>query len=438
MIDLHLLRKNPDLFRDGVRKKQASVDINGILDLDGDCRKFQKTLEEKQQELNKRSKEVAMRKKPQIIDESLQSKAAGKVSFDEQGERERLRILSDEIQNLKSEIQNIKSRRDEMLLQIPNLPHESVPEGENESRNQVLRTWGEPREFFFKPKDHLEIGEKLNLIDAGRAAKVSGSRFYYLKNDAVLLEFALIQWVMALLVKEGFSPMIPPVLAREEIFYSMGYLPHADTEMYKTTLDELRLAATSEQTIGPLFMDEILKEDELPQKFAGFSSCFRREAGSYGKDVRGIFRAHQFDKVEMFVFCRPEEACDYLEQILSLEEKIMQELQIPYRVVIMCAGDLGFPVAKKYDVEAWLPSQEKYRETHSCSNCTDFQARRLNIRFRRKDKSVDFVHTLNGTACAIGRTLIAILENYQQEDGTVVIPSCLRPYIGKEKIEAGE
>jgi seryl-tRNA synthetase len=310
-----------------------------------------------------------------------------------------------------------------------------VPPGKDETENLVIRKWGEPKKFDFEIKDHVELGKNLDLIDIERAAKISGSRFYYLKNEAVILEFALVMFAIDILTKKGFIPIIPPVLAKEEIFVGMGYLPQADLEMYKTTLDEFRLAATSEQTIGPMFKDEILREEDLPLRYVGFSSCFRREAGSYGKDVRGILRVHQFDKVEMFIFCKKEESQKEHELILSCEEEIMQKLSIPYQVVMMCTGDLGFPVAKKYDIEAWIPSENKYRETHSTSNCTDFQARRLNIRYRKKDKNIEFVHTLNGTAIAIGRTLIAIFENYQQKDGSIIVPEVLRKYAKIEIIK---
>jgi len=297
----------------------------------------------------------------------------------------------------------------------------------------VLRNWGKTKDFDFEPHDHVTIGKNLGLIDIERGAKVSGARFYYLKKEAVLLELALVRWVMELLAKRGFVPIIPPVLVKGQIMEGGGYLPTGEEEIYKTTRDDLYLVGTSEQSILGLYSAEILEENRLPLRYAGFSSCFRREAGSYGKDVRGIFRVHQFDKVEMFSFSAPEKSWEELEFFLSLEEEIMRSLKLPYQVVVMCTGDLGPPAAKKYDIEAWMPGQGRYRETHSTSNCTDFQARRLNIKYRR-GKENRFLHTINGTAVAIGRTLIAILENYQNEDGSVTIPEVLRPYLGIDKI----
>lgn len=420
MIDIKFVREHPDNVREGARKKGADIDVEKILALDGERKKFLSEFESLRVQQKKES-------------ESLRT-----LQGDEKQKKQaELKELSEKLKELEKRAKDAEEKVNELLREIPNLPHESVPVGKDETENVILRSWGEPQKFPFKPKDHIELGEALNLIETKRAAKISGARFYYLMNEAVLMEFALLQWVMNFLVKEGFQPVVPPVLAREEIFYDMGYLPHSDIEMYKTVLDELRLAATSEQTIGPLFKDEILDVKSMPQRFAGFSTCFRREAGSYGKDVKGILRVHQFDKVEMFSFAKPEESWNELEKILSLEERIMQELKIPYQVVLMCTGDLGMPAAKKYDIEAWMPGQNAYRETHSCSNCADFQSRRLNMRYRTsQDKKIHFMHTLNGTACAVGRMLIAIFENYQQEDGSIVVPEALRPFMSMDVISA--
>lgn len=419
MIDIKLIRENPDHVKKLLKKKNFSVDIDSILSLDDKRKRLSQEYDALRALQNKTSEEIVHltgeKKKEKIME---------------------MKEIANRVKNLQSEIREVENDLNSLLLTIPNLPLPDVPEGSDETENVVIRRWGKIRDFNFEVKDHIELGKMHNLIDIERAAKVSGGRFYYLKNEAVLLEFALINFVFEILMKENFIPIIPPVLAKEEIFKGMGYLPEADLEMYKTALDDLRLAATSEQTIGPYYSGEILKEEELPKRFVGFSSCFRREAGSYGKDVRGIFRVHQFDKVEMFTFCTPEDSEKEHQLILSLEEKIMQELNIPYQVVLICGGDLGFPVAKKYDIEGWFPSQRRYRETHSTSNCTDFQARRLNIRYRDKNNKINFVHTLNGTACAIGRCLIAILENYQNEDGSIFIPPPLVKYIGKEVIKS--
>lgn len=419
MLDIKVVRENPEAVRDGARKKGANVDVDKILALDNERKRHLTKFE-------------ALRVQQKKEGESLRS-LQGEEKQKKQAE---LKELSEKLKDLEKRAKDAEENAGVLLREIPNLPHESVPEGKDETENVTVRTWGEPPHFSFKPKDHVELGEALNLIDTKRAGKISGARFYYLLNEAVLLEFALVQWVMQALVKEGFQPVIPPVLAREEIFYDMGYLPHSDIEMYKTVLDELRLAATSEQTIGPMFKDEILDEKMMPRRFAGFSTCFRREAGSYGKDIKGILRVHQFDKVEMFSFTKEEDSWSEHEKILSVEERIMQELKIPYQVVLMCSGDLGMPAAKKYDVEAWMPGQNAYRETHSCSNCTDFQSRRLNMRYRTKeDKKIHFMHTLNGTACAAGRMLIAIFENYQQEDGSIAVPDVLRPFMNMDSIK---
>ncbi|HID95134.1 MAG TPA: serine--tRNA ligase [Candidatus Latescibacteria bacterium] len=417
MLDLKFIRKNPDLVREGARKKGMNIRLDEILKLDEGRRKLIGEVEGLRAAQKKANLE--MRERPERKEGLIQE----------------MKQVSQDLKEAEALLKRTEESLNALLLEIPNLPHESVPEGKDETENVVVRRWGEPKDLGFKPKDHVTLGQELDIIDIGRASKVSGTRFCYLKNEAVLLEFALIHFAFNLLIKEGFIPVIPPILAREEIFFGMGYLPSADQEMYKTTPDNMRLAATSEQTLGPLHRDEILDGGRLPLRYAGFSSCFRREAGSYGKDVRGIFRVHQFDKVEMFSFCRKEQSWDEHEYLVSLEERIIQALQIPYQVVMMCTGDLGVPAAKKYDIEMWMPGQGRYRETHSCSNCTDFQARRLNIRYRHDKAPLEFVHTLNGTAVAVGRTLIAILENYQQEDGSILVPEILRPYMKMEKIE---
>jgi len=417
MLDLKFIRKNPDLVREGARKKGMNIRLDEILKLDEGRRKLIGEVEGLRAAQKKANLE--MRERPERKGGLIQE----------------MKQVSQDLKEAEALLKRTEESLNALLLEIPNLPHESVPEGKDETENVVVRRWGEPKDLGFKPKDHVTLGQELDIIDIGRASKVSGTRFCYLKNEAVLLEFALIHFAFNLLIKEGFIPVIPPILAREEIFFGMGYLPSADQEMYKTTPDNMRLAATSEQTLGPLHRDEILDGGRLPLRYAGFSSCFRREAGSYGKDVRGIFRVHQFDKVEMFSFCRKEQSWDEHEYLVSLEERIIQALQIPYQVVMMCTGDLGVPAAKKYDIEMWMPGQGRYRETHSCSNCTDFQARRLNIRYRHDKAPLEFVHTLNGTAVAVGRTLIAILENYQQEDGSILVPEILRPYMKMEKIE---
>ncbi len=338
------------------------------------------------------------------------------------------------LKEIEKEIENIKQILNEKLSLIPNLKSLDVPYGKDENDNVILRTWGEIPNFDFPPKDHVELGKIYDLIDIERAGKVSGSRFYYLKNEAVLLEFALINFVYDLLLKEGFIPIIPPVFIKEEYYRGMGRLNSLQKEeRYYLSQDDLYLVGSAEHTIGPYYANEILDEKDLPKRFLGFSTCFRREAGSYGKDVRGILRTHQFDKVEMFSFTLPEESEKEHEFLLSMQEKIMQELKLPYRVVLICSGDMGFTDYKQYDIETWLPGQNKYRETHSCSNTTDFQARGINARLRRRNGKIEYLHMLNATAIAIGRIIIAILENYQRKD-YIEVPEVLRKYLNFDKI----
>jgi seryl-tRNA synthetase len=340
-----------------------------------------------------------------------------------------IKIKKEKLKKIEDEIDELEKNLEEKLFLVPNLKSPDVPLGKDENDNVVLRTWGEIPKFDFPPKDHVELGEIYDLIDTKRAGKVAGSRFYYLKNEAVLLEFALINFAYDLLLKEGFIPIIPPVFIKEEYYRGMGRLNSLQREeRYYLPQDDLYLVGSAEHTIGPYFANEILEEKDLPKRFLGFSTCFRREAGSYGKDVRGILRTHQFDKVEMFSFTLPEESEKEHEFLLSMQEKIMQELKLPYRVVLICSGDLGFTDYKQYDIETWLPGQNKYRETHSCSNTTDFQARGINARVRRKNGKIEYLHMLNATAIAIGRMIIAILENYQRKD-YIEVPEVLRKYL---------
>ena len=299
-----------------------------------------------------------------------------------------------------------------------------------------MRTWGKPTKFDFEPKDHLELGEALDIIDVKRAAKVSGSRFGYLKGDAVLLEFALVELAMKTAIKEGFTPIVPPVFVKEETMENMGYIDTEEdkAERYLFEKNNLYLVGTAEQVVGPMHADEVLQEKELPKRYVAFSTCFREEAGSYGRDTKGILRQHQFDKVELFSFCHPEKSQEEHEFLVSLEEKLWQALEIPHQVMQLCTGDMSRPSASTIDIEAWLPGQNMYREVSSASNTTDFQSRRLNTRFRNKNNKLEYVHMLNATGLPIGRTIIAILENYQQKDGTIKIPKVLQKYVGKDSI----
>ncbi|OGH06315.1 MAG: serine--tRNA ligase, partial [Candidatus Levybacteria bacterium RBG_13_35_9] len=322
------------------------------------------------------------------------------------------------------------------LLKVPNPAKDDVKVGKDDRENEVLRKVGKPARFAFTPKDHLELGEKLDIIDVSRASKVSGARFAYIKNEGVLLEFALVQFALETLIKEGFTPVVPPVLLKTEVMKGLGYMENGgDEDMFHIEKDGFTLVGTAEHAIVPMHMDETFSAKELPRRYVGFSTAFRREAGSYGKDTRGILRVHQFDKVEMVSFVKQGEDDKEHEYLLSLEEKLFKVLEIPYQVVKMCTGDLGFPAARKYDLEAWMPGQDKYREVTSVSTVTDFQSRRLNIKYSDGNEK-KYVSILNGTGFAIGRTIIAILENYQQKDGSVIVPEVLQKYIGKKVINS--
>ena len=418
MLDIKLIREKSEEFKKAIARKGADVTlVDEAIELDQKRRKLVSQIEEMQNKLNKCSKEIVEYHAQQKVD------AINEASF-----------LSNKIKEFKPELDEVNKDYRKVMLDLPNPPLDDVLDGTSEKDNTVNRKWGEPRKFDFKPLDHVDLGTKLDLIDIERAGKIAGSRFYFLKNELALLEFALIQYAMDVLVKEGFTPMVPPVLLNRKIMEGAGYIPGGEDEIYKTQ-DDTYLAGTSEQPLAGYHADEIIDEKNLPLRYTGFSSCFRREAGSHGKDVRGILRVHQFDKVEMFSFTKPKDSTAEHEYLVSLEEKIMQGLKLPYNVVNICAGDLGAPAAKKYDIEAWMPGEDNYRETHSCSNCTDFQARRLNIRYRTKEGKIEVLHTLNGTAIAIGRILIAIMENYQQKDGTIEIPQVLKKYLSFDKIK---
>lgn len=426
MIDLKLLRQNPDFFKDALRKKRvAGVDIGKILKLDEAVRKNQLEIESLRAKQNKFSKE-----KPD-------AKMIGG-----------LKRIKWQIDELKNNLKNYTDKLEKMLSLIPNPPLPDVPDG-GENDFKVLREWGEKPKFNFKPREYTELAATYDLIDTERAAKISGSRFGYIKNEAALLEFALIKFTIDQLMTRGFRMIAPPVLIRPEYMRAMGYTERGSEEIYHIEKDDLYLVGTSEQSIGPMHADEILSEEALPLRYLAFSTCFRREAGSYGKDTKGILRVHQFDKLEMVSFTKQEDSKNEHLFLLETEEMLMQKLGIPYRVLQIAAGDLGDPAAAKFDIEAWLPGQKnkegEYRETHSTSNTTDFQARRLNVRYREeidasdeKQKSVlKFTHILNGTALAFGRIIIAILENYQQKDGIVKIPYALIPYLGFDQIPHG-
>jgi len=419
MLDIKLIREHPDEVREGCRKKGVDVDLDRLLEVDEGRRKVLMEVEGLRSQQKKMSREIHQK----------EGESGRHVGID------RVRSLKTKLKDAEKQLRPIEDEFHTLMGIVPNLPLPEVPEGRDETENVVIREVGQRPTYDFTPRDYMKIAEGLDIIDTKRAAKVSGSRFGYLKGASVLLEFALVRLAIETLTKEGFIPVIPPVMLNHKAMDGMGYLTRGGSEVYQVEKDDLYLVGTSEQSIGAMHMDEILDQGDLPRRYVGFSTCFRREAGSYGKDTKGILRVHQFDKAEMFSFCEPENSRDEHDFILAMEEKLVRILGIPYRVVQMCSGDLGDPAADKRDIECWMPGMGEYRETHSCSNCTDFQARRLNVRYRARDggssgTKLRFVHTLNGTAYAIGRMIIAVIENFQQADGTVLVPDALKGPMG--------
>ena len=415
MLDVKMVRANPDEVRRALaRRGDSTSSLDEFLALEEERRRLLTDVESRRAARKRASDEIAVVKKAGGGAE--QAIAA-------------MRGLGDTIKEREASLAEVEEQLRTMLLEIPNIPLPGVPDG-GEEDSVVLRHVGMPPEFDFAVKDHLDLGIALDMIDMERAAKVSGSRFAYLKGDLVLLQFALVRYGLDIVGAKGFRPVIPPVLVREEAMFGTGFFPTDRAQVYET-VDGDCLVGTSEVSLAALHMREFLAAEKLPLRYAAYSSCFRREAGAAGRDTRGILRVHQFDKVEMFSFCLPEQSAFEHELILSAEEEILQGLGIPYRVVNIAAGDLGAPAAQKFDCEAWMPGQAQYREVTSCSNCTDYQARRLDCRYRT-EKGPRFVHTLNGTAIAVGRTLIAIMENYQRADGTIAVPDVLIPLMGKD------
>ncbi|HUQ85207.1 MAG TPA: serine--tRNA ligase [Candidatus Limnocylindrales bacterium] len=414
MLDIKFIRENPEVVKNGVKSKGVDVDIDKIIDLDKLKQGHQQTVQKLQEERNTFTKTIS-----------------GKPTGDQIEIGKKIREKLEEEENAYN---TINSELNALLLKIPNLPKPDVKIGKDDSENEVLRKYKDPIKLDFAPKDHLELGETLDIIDVKSAAKVSGARFGYLKNDGALLEFALKQLAFDLLLKEGFIPVVPPVLIKKDIMDGLGYTAMGEDEnIFFLPNDNLYLVGTAEQSIVPLHMNDTLSKNELPKRYVGFSTSFRREAGSYGKDTKGIFRVHQFNKVEMVSFVEEGKDDAEHEYMLSIEEKLFQMLDIPYQVVAICTGDLGFNAARKYDIEAWIPSQDKYREVTSTSTVTDFQSRRLNMKYQDGDQK-KYLQVLNGTAFSMNRPIIAILENYQQADGSILIPEALRKYMGKDKI----
>jgi seryl-tRNA synthetase len=420
VLDIKFIRENSEKVLAGAAAKNIKIDVKKVLKLDADKREVQLRSEKTralQKELSAAVPKAGPDEKKKLLADSTKLK-------------EEFRELEEKLNKLDHELMN-------ELMKIPNIPAPDVKIGPDDSGNEVAVVSGNKPSFDFPAKDATALGEDLGIIDTERAAKVSGSRFGYVKGKLAVMEFALVRYAMDTAAKHGFVPVVPPVMVGERAMRAMGYMDRASDEIYHLKEDNLYLVGTSEQSVGPMHMDEVLEASELPKRYISFSTCFRREAGSYGKDTRGILRVHQFDKIEMVSFVLPENGDEEHKLILEIEQELMKGLKLHYHVLNICSGDLGDPAARKYDIEAWIPSENRFRETHSTSTTTDFQARRLNVRYKRPvDGKTEhgYVHMLNGTAFAIGRTLIAIMENYQQADGSIRVPDVLVPYCGFDTI----
>lgn len=414
MFDLKFLRENSQSVQESSAAKGATIDVQAILTLDKAYRVIETETQKLREQLNALNKTIKGKPTPEQLSQGKE--------------------IKEQLQAKEGDMAAQKKILHTKLAEIPNPAKADVKVGKDDAENEVMKRVGDIREFTFPVKDHLELGEALDMIDVKQAAAVSGARFYYLKNDGALLEFALRQFAFDTLLQEGFTPIVPPVMIKKEIMASLGYTQMGEKdEIYGIENEDVYLVGTAEQSIVPYHMNDVLRKEELPKRYVGFSTAFRREAGSYGKDTKGIFRVHQFDKTEMVSFVAEGEDDKEHEYLLSLEERFLQELELPYQVIRVCTGDLGFNAARKYDLEAWIPSQEKYREMTSASTVTDFQSRRLNMKYQDGAEK-KYLNVLNGTAFST-RPLVSILENYQQEDGSITVPKVLRKYMGKDHIK---
>ncbi|WP_066728453.1 serine--tRNA ligase [Sneathia sanguinegens] len=420
MLDLKYIRENSEQVKKFLKARNSDFDLDIVIDLDKKRRELLVEVESLKSKKNEASSLIGKLKREKKDASDLVSE---------------MQEINENIKRLDEELTKVEERLTYFLYRIPNKLHSSVPFGKDEDENVEIRKWGEPRKFDFPIKTHDELGVELDILDFERGAKLSGSRFTVYKKQAAKLERALINFMLDTHEKEGFTEIMTPQLAKREIMTGTGQLPKFEDDMYKIEGEELFLIPTAEVTLTNLYNQEILEEEELPKYFCGFTACFRKEAGAGGKDLKGLIRQHQFNKVEMVKLVHPKNSYDELEHMVNCAENILQQLKLPYRVITLCSGDLGFSAAKTYDVEVWVPSQNKYREISSCSNTEDFQARRAMIKYRSKeDKKSYFVHTLNGSGLAVGRTVVAIMENYQQKDGSIVIPDVLVPYMGGLKV----
>ncbi|MGI8632465.1 MAG: serine--tRNA ligase [Solirubrobacterales bacterium] len=413
-LDLKQIRRDPGVARAALARRGAADALDELLALDERRRVLLPEVESGRARRNDVSRQIG---------EAKRTGAPAEEAIAE------MRDLSGRLKELEAELTEVEARREALAVSLPNIPAPDAPDGDSDADAELIRTVGDPPEFGFEPRDHLDLGRAHGVIDMEAGARVSGSRFAYLLGELVFVEMALVRFALSVLHEEGFTPVVPPVLVREEALVGTGFFPGEREMIYEIPRDELFLIGTSEVPLAGLHAGELIEDGVLPRRYAGFSTCFRREAGAAGRDTRGIFRVHQFDKVEMFSFVAPEDSVAEHERILALEERILQALEIPYRVISIPVGDLGAPAAKKYDCEAWIPSQQRYREVTSCSNTTDYQARRMDCRYRpAAGEAPIHVHTLNGTAVAVGRTLIALMENGQQADGSVRLPEALGEY----------
>ena len=421
MLDIKFIRSNIDQVENMLKARNTSVDLSGFKELEEQRRNLISKSESLKAERNAKNKEIAAKRKSGEIDNSL---------------IEEMQAISKEIKALDSKLKEIEEKLENIALNIPNMLHESVPVGKDEKENKVYKVWSEKPEFDFEPKEHWELGEKLDILDFERAAKLTGARFSLYKGLGAQLERALINFMLDIHTTEhGYTEILPPFIVNRRTMTGTGQLPKFEEDLFKLEGFDYYLIPTAEVPVTNIFSNEILNEKDLPIYYTAYTPCFRSEAGSYGKDTRGLIRQHQFNKVELVKFSKPEESYNELEKLLENAEEILKKLNIHYRVVTLCSGDTGFSAAKTYDIEVWLPGQNRYREISSCSNFEDFQARRAKIRFKRKGKKgTEFVHTLNGSGLAVGRTFVAILENYQQEDGSIVIPEVLRKYMGGKEV----
>ena len=426
MLDIKLIRENPESVRSNLEKRGDPENLKMLDELikyDKRWRQLLTKLNELRHDRRLITTDIAtLKKKGEDVSDKI-SKA---------------REIDKEITTLEKQVNAYEEKTHYYLMRIPNLLHESVPTGKDEHDNIPIRTWAKIPKFSFPVKDHIDLGLSLDVVDIERAGKIAGARFFFLKREGVLLDMALMSFALEEMIKKGHTPIEPPFLMRRKPYEGVVALSDFEGDLYKVENEDLYLIATSEHPMAAMYMSEVLKAEDLPLKLVGVSANFRKEAGAHGKDTRGIFRTHQFNKIEQFVFCKPEDSWKIHEELIQNAEELVQKLGLPYRIVNCCTGDIGTVAAKKYDIEAWMPAQNAYREIGSCSNCTDYQARRLNIRYRQKEGAppIGFVNTSNSTALAIGRTMVAILEHYQQEDGSVIVPKVLRKYMGgMEKIE---